>query len=924
MRNVYRLVILVALIGLRTVPPALAQSDRNAAISGQFMDIPFSQFVSELEGRTDYRFFYSPNEVDSLRVRLQVTNRPLPYILSRVFDGTPFRFGIDAQKRVFITIDQAIRTELPIGFFERGATGTDSDTVGIAYGPGKEKARASLETKLFEIGSRSSAGKTGNATLAGHVRNGGTGEPVPGVAVLIEQPRVGVLTDQYGYFSMAIPRGRHELRIRSIGLKDTKRQILVYGDGKLDIEMEEEVIPLKEVVVDAKKNVNVAGLQMGADRLDIKTIRQVPTVLGEADLIRVVLTLPGVKSVGEGTVGFNVRGGSAGQNLVLFNDAVIYNPSHLFGFFSAFNPDIIKTVDLYKSAIPSHYGGRLSSVLDVTTRDGNKKKLAGSGGVGPLTGRLTLEGPIVNEKTSFLIGGRTTYSDWLLKQLPNGSYKNSAASFYDVNLHLTHDLNEKNSFYLTGYLSRDRFKLNSDSLYTYLNQVANLKWKHVFGNKLYGVFQAGFSRYNYQIASEKEPLEAFQFGFDIQQTNAKADFNYYPHFRHAVDFGISTTKYKLQSGNLQPTGPESLIRPDVVPGEQGLESAIYIGDRFDISPRLSVNLGLRYSLFNNLGPSQVFTYAPGLSRTERTIQDTVAYGAGSVVKTYHGPEYRLALRYSLTDYSSVKISYNRMRQYLHMLSNTVAVSPLDIWKLSDSYLKPQIGDQYSIGYYHNLRGGSIELSAEGYYRTLENQLDYKGGATLLLNHHLETDIVNAEGVAYGIEVMAKKMTGKLNGWVSYTYSRSLLRTPNVPASDVVNAGNFYPSSYDKPHDVTMVGNYKVNRRFSISLNVTYSTGRPITLPLAKYQLGGAERVYYSERNQYRIPDYYRADLSLNLEGNHKIKKLAHSSWTFGIYNLTGRRNAYSVYFTSSGGIIRGYKLSIFGQPIPTLTYNFRF
>ncbi|WP_375444597.1 TonB-dependent receptor domain-containing protein [uncultured Fibrella sp.] len=915
---------LFLLLGVCITQLGFGQNNRNGTISDNFNTLSFRQFTEAIEARTDYRFYYKPTDVDSLRIQLQVSDKPLGYVLDQVFAGTQLRYSIDTRNRVFVTASQAIRTELPIGFFERGPGNTTDDTASIDYGAAREKTRLSLETKLFEIGSRGGNNRTGNATLAGRIRSTTTGEPAIGVYVLIEKPRIGVLTDQYGSYSISLPRGRHELKIKSIGMKDTKRQIMLYGDGKLDIEMDEEVVPLREIIVGAKKDANVAGLQMGSERLDIRTIKQVPTVLGEADLIRVVLTLPGVKSVGEGTVGFNVRGGTAGQNLILFNDAVIYNPSHLFGFFSAFNPDVIKSVDLYKSAIPARFGGRLSSVLDVSTRDGNKKKLVGSGGIGPLTGRLTLEGPLFSEKTSFLIGVRSTYSDWLLKQLTSAAYQNSKASFYDLNLHLTHEANEKNTFYLTAYTSRDQFKLNSDSLYTYQNQVAALKWKHIFSSKLYGVLTGTYSRYQYAVSSDNNPTDAFKFDFDIRQSAAKVDFNYYPNAQHTIDFGIGSTFYNLKPGNIQPSGAASLIAPNVVPAEQGVESAIYIGDRFDLSSRLSLNVGLRYSLFMNLGPSQVYGYAPGVSRTEASIRDTVSYGAGSVVKTYQGPEYRVGLRYAITDDLSVKASYNRMRQYLNMLSNTVAVSPLDIYKLSDSYIQPQLGDQFSVGVYKNLRANTIELSLEGYYRTLTNQLDYKSGATLLLNHHLETDVVRAEGVAYGVELMVKKLTGKLNGWVSYTYARSLLRTTGTFAADVVNNGDFYPSSYDKPHDVTLIGNYKVNRRFSISFNATYSTGRPITLPLAKYVLGGAERVFYSERNQYRIPDYFRTDLSLNIEGNHKIKKLAHSSWTVGVYNLTGRRNPYSVYFNSANGAIRGYQLSIFGQPIPTLTYNFRF
>ncbi len=707
-------------------------------------------------------------------------------------------------------------------------------------------------------------------------------------------------------------------------MKDTRRRVILYADGKLDVEMEDDVIALKEVVIEAEKDVNVSGMQMGQQRVDIKTIRQVPTALGEADLLRVILTLPGVKSVGESSTGLNVRGGATDQNLILYNDAPIYNTSHLFGFFSAFNPDVIKSAELYKSGIPSRFGGRLSSVLDVQTRDGNKKKLVGSGGIGLLTGRLTLEGPLIKEKTSFIIGGRSTYSDWLLKQLPNSSFNNSRASFYDLNLHVTHDVNEKNTLYLTGYLSKDNFRLNSDTTYQYQNQTATLKWKHIVNNKLYSVFTGSYSGYKYSVSSEKNPVNAYQLNFALSQSQVKADFNYFPSNQHAVDFGISSTYYKLSPGNFQPRGRESLILPDVVPSEQGIENAVYIGDKFDITDQLSISGGLRYSAYTYLGAKSVFQYAPGLPRTVNTITDTLTYGNNQAIQTYHGPEYRLSLRYALSRTASIKASFNRMRQYIQMLSNTTVIAPTDIWKLSDPNIKPQIGDQYALGFYRNNRTNTIETSVEVYYKTMQNLLDYRSGAVLFLNQHIETDVVNAQGKAYGIEFLVKKTTGKLNGWLSYTYARTLLRTNGLNNTEIINQGAYYPSNYDKPHDFTMIGNYKINRRFSLSLNFTYSTGRPITLPVSKYTLDGAQRLLYSERNQYRIPDYYRADFAMNIEGNHKVKKLAHSSWTIAVYNLTGRRNVYSVYFKSENGYINGYKLSIFGQPIPSVTYNFRF
>ena len=707
-------------------------------------------------------------------------------------------------------------------------------------------------------------------------------------------------------------------------MKEVRRQIALHADGKLNVEMQEDVRPLKEVVVEAEKLKNVSGLVMGVEKLDIRTVKQVPTAFGEADVLKVVLTLPGVKSVGESSTGLNVRGGATDQNLILFNDATIYNPSHLFGFFSAFNPDAIKSVELYKNSLPAKYGGRLASVLEITGREGNKKEFAGSGGIGLISGRLTLEGPIVKDKTSFLVGGRTTYSDWLLKALPNKNMQNSRASFYDFNTTISHEINEKNSLLLSGYLSEDNFKLGTDTLYNYHNQNVSLRWNHVFNTRLYGVVTGGYSGYNYNVTGDKNPVNAFELGYDLSQANIKADLSYYPNPKHVVDMGASSILYRTKPGSFKPLGSESLVEPDVLEQERALETAFYVSDQYEVNERLSVSAGIRYSIFSALGAKNVYEYASGVAKSENTIIDTVAYGSGDFIKTYHGPEYRLSLRYNLTSDMSVKLGYNRTRQYLHTLTNTAMVSPTDVWKLSDRHIRPQVGDQYSIGIFRNFRNNTVEASVETYYKSMRDFLDYRSGAQLILNHHIETDVINSMGKAYGVEAMLKKNTGKLNGWVSYTYSRSLVKTSDATSSEVINNGKYYPSNFDKPHDLTLVGNYRFSRRFSTSFNFTYSTGRPITVPLATYELGGVKRVYYSDRNQFRIPDYYRADVGLNIEGNHKVRKLAHSSWTVSVYNLTGRKNPYSVYFISEDSKIKGYKLSIFGQPIPTVTYNFKF
>ncbi|MCF0053065.1 TonB-dependent receptor [Dyadobacter chenwenxiniae] len=904
---------------------ASAQATQEKKITMRLDSARFNDFVKQVESQTGYYFYYDASKFDSLTLDLDVKDLAIRDVLDQVFKGSEFEYSIDAQKRIYITQGQRIITQLVPGLFEPDLAG---DNGSIAYsGPendAKEKLLSTAESKLHEIGIKKHRITAGNSTITGYVRNAVTGEPVIGAAVFITSPSIGVTTDALGLYALTIPRGKQIVRIKSTGMRETQRQVMLYSDGKLDIEMRESVIALKEVSVKAGMDKNVVGTQMGTVKLTIKNLKQVPTVFGETDLLRTVLTLPGIKSVGENSTGLNVRGGSTDQNLIQYNDAVIYNPSHLFGFFSAFNPDVLKDVELYKSTIPAKFGGRLASVLDISSRDGNKKKFVASGGIGLITGRLTLEGPLVKDKTSFLLGGRSTYSSWLIKTLDNENFNKSSASFYDVNLHISHEINEKNSLFLTGYISDDRFRLYGDTLYTYQNQLASLKWKHTFNNRLYSVFTAAHTKYQYAMGAAGLPLNSFDLKFDINQSNFKADLSYVLHPKHTLDFGLSTIYYKLHPGSFQPKGPESLIIPDELEPEQGTESAIYIEDKFEVNPRLSITAGLRYSYYQYLGPRSVNTYVPGLP-IEYIYQNGVKeYGSGKKIKSYGGPEYRASIRYSVFDNLSLKVSYNTLRQYIHLLTNTMTVSPTDIWKLSDNYVKPQIGDQISVGLYRNFRGNKIEVSLEGYYKNIQNFLDYKGGDSLIMNHNIEAAVLNTKAKAYGIEFMIKKMTGKLNGWLGYTYARTLLRAIDRESPDAPNDGNFYPSNYDKPHDFTLISNYRFSHRLSFSFNFTYSTGRPYTPPIGKYMIDGAQRVYYADRNQFRIPDYYRTDVSLNIEGNHRIKKLAHSSWTLAVYNVLGRKNPTSVYFQTVGGKVNGYQLSIFGQPIPTITYNFRF
>ena len=890
-------------------------------ISVNLSNAPFNEFVNYVEQRSSYRFYYDPHWTDSIYVTLNISDVDLNQILTELLVATNLNFTITAKNNVFITRNKKILAALPKGVIPKQTqVSSDADFNASSFDK-KVKTTSLEEDKIYVLGSRSS-GTSGNATVSGSVKDASNGEPIPGVSIFIQDPFIGAATDIFGKFTLTIPKGRKVVTIQSVGMKTTHRTLMLYGDGKLDIELEEEITPLKEVVVSSEHEISVTGLQMGREKLDIRTMKQMPLALGETDVMKVVLTLPGVQTVGEGSNGLNVRGGASNQNLILFNGATIYNPSHLFGFFSTFNPDVLKSLELYKSGFEANTGGRLSSVLDVTSREGNLKKFSVTGGISPITGRLTIEGPIIKDKTSFLIAGRSTYSDWILDRLDSKQFQNSTASFHDLNLNIGHKINENNHLRFSIYSSADEFRLNSDTLYRYADKNASLKWSHRFNEKLFGELFLTGSDYGFSMSSDENKSNAFSFEYNIKQYQAKLDFNYIWNERHTVHTGLSSILYQLQPGSYLPVGPTSIISPDILNNEKGLESAFYLGDNYEINNKLSVYLGVRYSLFSYLGPRAVFQYNPQLPIEANTIIDTTYFESG-VITSYNGLEPRLSARYLINKNSSLKASYGRNRQYIQMLSNNTAIAPTDIWKLSDPYVKPQVADQFSVGWFKNWSGGVYEFSVEGYYKLISQATDFQNGATLIRNHHLETDVLNARGNAYGAEFMIKKSAGRLNGWISYTWSRSLLQTKSPYEIETVNHGKYYPSNFDKPHSLNLISNYKFNRRINISFNLTYSTGRPITLPLAKYQIDGSGRLEYSNRNAFRVPDYFRSDISINLEGNHKVKKLAHSSWTFAIYNLTGRRNAYSIFFKSEAGQVNGYQLSVFGQAIPTITYNFK-
>ncbi|SFB56262.1 TonB-dependent receptor [Algoriphagus aquimarinus] len=912
MKRILLLILLVSFFA------EISAQTNTTKLTGLYLGMSFERFAEKLESESDYKFYFKKTDVENLQVNLQAKDTDIRMVLDQVFAESGLSYSIDASKRVWVSRGKRMQIDFPQDYFL--VQEKQDDNLARAG----DSLSAFDKNKRFVIGKSSDNPQSKTAILSGVVTSIESGKPMNGAIVLEKVNYSQIATDQNGNYKLTLPKGRHTIWVQNIGGFQEQRQIDLKGDGVLNMSIEETILSLDEVVVSSGALSNLNKLDMGVQSITIAEVKRLPAVMGEVDVLKGVLIMPGVNTVGEATSGFNVRGGAADQNLILYGNSTIFNPTHAFGFFSAFNSDMVNGVELYKGSIPVNYGGRLSSVLQVDPKFGRKDKIGGSGGIGILTSRLSLEGPI-GEKTIFTVGGRTTYSDWALNLLDDEADLNgSKITFYDINANIQHNLNEKNTLELTTYFSKDNFRFDPDTSYSYQNMNFALGWKHFFNDQLEGRFTVGSDNYQFGIIGEDNPLNSFDFGFDVQQLFLRADFEYRKNEKHIMKFGVHGIQYTLNPGSNKPYGPESIVIEKNLDEENAREVSVYFGDEFTVSEKLSVSYGGRYMLYQLLGPMSVNQYVDGEPITDSNLIGEQTFGSGETVQTYHGPEFRASARYTLTNKSSIKAGFNTMRQNIHLLSNTSSISPTDSWKLSDTYIKPQTGGQASLGYYRNLAKNKLEFSTEVYYRYMRNLLDYRSGANIILNENIEQDVLNSDGKAYGLELLLKKSTGTLKGSLAYTYSRSLMKTSDDPSIEKINSGEFYSSNFDQPHHLVLVANYELSKRVNTSFNLNYSTGRPITLPISKFDYAGSERVYFSERNAYRIPDYFRIDFSVNVEGSHKIKKLAHSSWSFGIYNLLGRSNPYSVYYTPVEGQLKGYQLSIFARPIPFITYNFRF
>ena len=682
---------------------------------------------------------------------------------------------------------------------------------------------------------------------------------------------------------------------------------------------------LAEIVVVGGRLSAVDNMMMGAEKFKPQMLKNIPSAFGESDIMKIVLTLPGVTNVGEASSGYNVRGGASDQNLILFNGGTVYNPTHLFGLFTSFNSEAVEDVELFKSSIPVEYGGRISSVLRVNSKEANMQKLTGSASIGALTSKANLEIPIVKDHVSLLLNGRTTYSDWMLKQLPEKSgYKDGNANFYDLGGLLTWRVNDHHRLRIHGYWSKDKFSFSSQDNYGYQNRNFSAEWRAILSEKVTATLSAGLDHYDYYNEDWATPSMAARLSFGIDQLWGKLHLRHRLTEQQTLTYGLSVQHYNVQAGRYEPVGEESRIATNQLQREKALESAAYIDYERKLTEKLSVSAGLRYSMFNALGPRDVNHYADGELPTEATLIET-RHETGNI-KTYHAPELRLSARYALQDNLSLKAGFNTMHQYIHKVSNTSIMSPTDMWKLSDLNIKPQKGWQAAAGIYYETPRKDYEFSAEVYYKHIGDYLNYRSAAVLLMNSHLETDVISTKGRAYGLELQVKRPTGRVNGWVSYTFARSQLRQDDNRVAMPLNDGKWYPSEYDRPHEVKAVLNLKFTERYSLSSNFNYATGRPTTLPAGKYYDSNSRKYmpYYTDRNKYRIPDFIRLDLAFNIEPTHKLTSFLHTSFSIGVYNALARRNAYNIYYVTEGNDIKGYKLSVFGTAIPYVSLNIRF
>lgn len=888
---------------------AAAQSITDLSVRGVFEQQTAQSILNRIENEYPVRFYYEadelPEETFSFSLEEGATLEDLlDRLLSRSTLGyLPYRdYAIALLPRAVITQDYSA------DFYR---------TLEAALNTSEEPE---AQDQVLVVGDIKTLRPDGRALVSGRITDAESGDPVIGATVLWPDYNIGTTTDENGRFETELPNGKQELRIQYVGYKDFSRLVNVLGDGALALQLSTEAIALEEVVVRAQAaDANVESAQIGVARIDIKEIKKLPALLGETDLVNSLLLNPGVSTIGEGATGFNVRGGNADQNLLLQDEGFIFNASHALGFFSTFNTDLISSVELYKGNIPAQFGGRLASVLDVEMRDGDFEQFGFKGGVGPVASRLSMEGPVIKEKSSFIVGGRLSYSDWFLDLVKIPEVNRSSSFFYDLNLRYTHKFNDKNTVILSGYSSQDEFSYNQQFGFDYGTRMGQLLYRSILSENVFSKFSATYSRYESK-QTDFQGIDASTLENTLSYLKAKEQLTITSLEDVRLDAGLSGIYYWTQPGIRSPFGDESRITTKTLEQEQALESAVFLNGEWEVSPSFILSAGLRFGMYQFLGPKTVFTYENGLPTGPGAITGTTSYGRGETIQFYSNLEPRFSTRYRFNADASVKAGYSRTAQYINQIFNSDSPTPSSIWQLSTPYIQPSLSHNASAGYFRNFKNNDWETSMEVYYRWIDQLFDYRDFADLAANEHLETELLSGVGRAYGLELSIKKISGIINGWLSYTYSRTERQIQGI------NRGNWYASNFDQPHSLSLILNYQPNQRNTLTVSFNYNQGRPTTPPVGNYETtSGLDVPLFADRNQLRIPDYHRLDISYTLGQGYNRTKRIKTSWTVAVYNVYGRKNAYTVFFTE-GAFQRpeANRLSVLGTALPSLTLNFEF
>ncbi|PHN03602.1 hypothetical protein CRP01_25415 [Flavilitoribacter nigricans DSM 23189 = NBRC 102662] len=881
-----------------------AQAALDLRINATIKDQPIASVLEAIEGRHPVRFFFKADELPARKINTTFTDTRLEDALKEMLSGTPVSFFLYRDGAVIIAPEWMINEVFSANYYKALEESIS--------GPETQEA----EQKEITIGDIAQLRPSGKATVQGTVVDAESGEPIIGATILWTELGSGTATDADGSFSAELPTGKLEMKVQYVGYQEMVRQVTVLSDGELNIKLNTEAVNLQEILVRADApDDNVESAQIGVARLDVQEIKKLPALLGEVDVVNSLLLYPGVSTVGEGASGFNVRGGEVDQNLILQDDGFIFNVSHALGFFSTFNADLISSVELYKGNIPAQFGGRLSSVLDVEMRDGDYEDFHLKGSIGAISSKISLEGPVIKGTSSFIGGFRSSYTDWILKRIDVPEVQKSSAFFYDANFRYSHRLNDKNTLTLAAYSAQDEFTYNEDFGFEYGTQMGQFILRSIFNDNFYSRFSFTASKYT-SSQFDFGGLNASRLDNDLSYFKFKEQLTLTPREGLKLDAGISSVLYQVDPGSRSPYGAESQLVASSLEDEKGLESAAFANAEWEVSPALLVSAGLRFSLYQFLGPQTVFEYQNGIPTNAAAIIDSTRYDGGTIA-SYSSLEPRVSMRYRINSSLSVKAGYSRTSQFINQIFNSASPTPTSQWQLSTNYIQPNRSHNMSFGVFKNFNDNIWETSAEVFYRAIDQLYDYKDFAQLTVNEHLETELRNGVGRAYGLELSVKKKEGTVNGWISYTYSRSERQIEGI------NKGDWYPSNFDIPHDLSLVVNYQPNQRNTLTFNFNFSKGRPATFPLGNYEtLRGSVIPIYSERNQIRIPDYHRLDVAYTLgKGYNKTKKIK-TSWTISVYNVYGRKNAFSVFFTQ--GPFQGVqanKLSILGSAFPSVTLN---